>query len=150
VNALCPGKMTERQKAIVEKAWSALNKDGSDNIDGACMLRGGLTGQVSKDDFCVYFRELAVSVPHDQDFVRLVESHVPDLSEDKAAAVFNDQVRHLIFLLRQRLITLSNQNQEEYQLRNIFRQFDLDNSGALSFVELKGMLGKLGVTAPDE
>ena len=114
------------------------------------MLKGGFTGPVSKDDFCAYFREAAVSVPHDRDFVKMVESHVEDLSEDKAAAVFKTEVEHLIFLLRQRLITLSNQSQEEYQLRNIFRQFDTDQSGALSETELKGMLGKLGVIAPDE
>ena len=106
--------MTDRQTAIIEKAWCALNKDGSDNIDGACMLKGEFTGPVSKDDFCAYFRELAVSVPHDRDFVKMVESHVADLSEDKAEAVFRTQVEHLIFLLRQRLITLSNQSQEEY------------------------------------
>ena len=106
--------MNERQTAIIEKAWCALNKDGSDSIDGKCMLRGEFTGSVNKDEFCAYFRELAVSVPHDKDFVKLVECHVDGLGEDKVEAVFQEQTRHLIFLLRQRLISLSNQNQEEY------------------------------------
>ena len=52
--------------------------------------------------------------------------------------------------MRQRLLTLSNENQEEYSLRNIFRKFDLDKSGALSVHELRGMLSQLGITAKDE
>lgn len=52
--------------------------------------------------------------------------------------------------MRQRLISISNQSSEEYQLRNMFRTFDTDNSGAISLDELRGMISKLGVTAPEE
>lgn len=57
---------------------------------------------------------------------------------------------HLIGLLRQRLITLANGHQEEYALRNLFRTFDVDGSGALSIDELAGMTSKLGVLVSDD
>lgn len=47
-------------------------------------------------------------------------------------------------------MTLSNDSQEEYQLRNMFRKFDTDSSGAITLAELRGMLGQLGVAASDD
>ena len=47
--------------------------------------------------------------------------------------------------MRQRLITLSNGTQEEYKIRNMFRTFDQDQSGALTINELAGLLSQLGV-----
>jgi len=43
------------------------------------------------------------------------------------------------------LTTISNSSQEEYVLRNIFRTYDLDKSGAITLNELAGMMAKLGV-----
>jgi len=78
------------------------------------MLMGGLEGDITKDEFVMHFKMIAVKVPAEDDFVKIVAGHVEELSEDKAEAVFKDQVDHLIFLLRQRLLTLSNDSQEEY------------------------------------
>ena len=52
---------------------------------------------------------------------------------------------HIIGLMRQRLLTLSNGAQEEYKVRNMFRTFDADKSGALSINELAGLFSQLGV-----
>ena len=52
---------------------------------------------------------------------------------------------HLLGLMRQRLITKANGQQEEFKLRDMFRNFDRDNSGSLSLNELAGLLAELGV-----
>lgn len=57
---------------------------------------------------------------------------------------------HLVGLLRQRIITVANGNQEEYALRNMFRTFDVDGSGALCLSELAGLAAKLSVTLTDD
>jgi Ca2+-binding EF-hand superfamily protein len=48
-------------------------------------------------------------------------------------------------MVRQRLRTLSNNTEEEYKLRQIFKQFDLNNSGTITIEELAAMLAKLGI-----
>lgn len=69
---------------------------------------------MSKEEFVCSMKMLAVRYPSDGDFVRVVSSHVAELSEDASVAVKQDEIMHLMFLLRQRLLTLSNESQEEY------------------------------------
>ena len=52
-------------------------------------------------------------------------------------------------MLRQRLLTVANSHQEEYALRNLFRTFDVDGSGALCLKELAGLAAKLSVNLTD-
>jgi hypothetical protein len=47
-------------------------------------------GDVTKAESTHYFKMLLVKCPHDEDFVKLVSSHVAELSEDKAEAVRED------------------------------------------------------------
>ena len=49
-------------------------------------------------------------------------------------------------MVRQRLLTITNKSYEEYTLRGIFKQFDLNNSGTLTLDELAAMLAKLGIS----
>lgn len=56
----------------------------------------------------------------------------------------------MIKLMRHRLTTVSNNGQEEYVLRNTFRTFDLDKSGAVTINEMAGLLAKLGVAVSDK
>ena len=111
---------------------------------------GNLEGQVSWDDFCLFYREIAVQVPNDEYFEDLVASQWADTAPSGVDRIDNTAMMHLIGLLRQRLITLANGHQEEYALRNLFRTFDVDGSGALSIDELAGMTSKLGVLVSDD
>ena len=47
------------------------------------------------------------------------------------------------------MISLSNLNQEEYFLRNIFRKFDVNDNGMLTIEELAGLVSVLGIKIND-
>jgi Ca2+-binding EF-hand superfamily protein len=49
-------------------------------------------------------------------------------------------------MLRQRLLVLSNEDQEEFKLRKTFASFDTNGSGAITVDELAAMLAKLGIS----
>lgn len=60
-------------------------------------------------------------------------------------------VETLIAAIRHNLMKYgSSRNSEEYVLRSIFREFDVDNSGALSINELRGMLHKINLACNDK
>jgi hypothetical protein len=85
-----------------------------------------------------------MSIPSDETFVKLVES-TWQMAEDTQSATFQDKVKQLFGMTRQRLLVLSNNCEEEFKLRQIFKSFDLNSSGNISIEELAGMLAKLGV-----
>ena len=111
---------------------------------------GNIDGQVSWDEFCLLYREVAVQVPNDEYFENLISSQWTDTAVVGVDKITEEYTMHLIGLLRQRLITLANGHQEEYALRNLFRTFDTDGSGAITLEELAGMTGKLGVAVTDD
>jgi len=88
--------------------------------------------------------DVAISIPNDDAFVKYVEStwQIMDNQQDTA---FTDKVKSLLGMTRQRLLMLSNNTDEEFKLRSIFKQFDLNNSGGISILELAAMLAKLGI-----
>ncbi len=85
-----------------------------------------------------------MTIPSDEYFVRMIE-HTWGVSEDEQSAIFQDEVRKVISMLRQRLITLSKNSYEEFTLRTIFKQFDFNQSGTITIDELAAMLAKLGI-----
>lgn len=83
-----------------------------------------------------------MSTPSDEYFVQMMES-VWCVAEDEENAIFNDKVKQLIQMMRQRLLVMSNNSQEEFILRKIFKDFDTNNSGTITIDELAAMLAKL-------
>lgn len=104
----------------------------------------GVTGIITREHWQDFYQDLALSVPSDESFIALVET-AWGLSEDEQSASFQDKVKQLIGMVRQRLRTLSNNTEEEYKLRQIFKLFDLNNSGTITIEELAAMLAKLGI-----
>lgn len=112
------------------------------NFDGA---KGNNDGVISKKEWMDYYTDLSMSTPSDEYFVLMMEQ-TWGLAEDEQSSVFKDQTRHLTSMMRQRLITISNGSQEEYMLRKLFNQFDLNQSGSITMDELAGLLAKLGIS----
>lgn len=153
VNALSDNKLSKRKTDMIEKAWMALDNQQKGCIDAArvkaCRKAGATCFEgmekVTVDDFLQHYREAAMQIPNDEYFVQAIEKTWEGVCEDIDADVKKTKVMHIIKLMRHRLMTLANSSQEEYVLREIFRTFDTDKSGALSVNEMAGLLSKLGV-----
>jgi len=65
------------------------------------------------------------------------------ICEDEESSVFKEQIEALTKILRQKLIFTSNNSQDEYVLRGIFKDFDSNSNGTLTIDELTCMLSKL-------
>lgn len=170
VNALADGNLSARKQKLVDKVWAQLDAEGAGKCKGsdlvACLrdpdgmkeyvlnlfaqTKGGeLSGNVSKDEFYEHCKEVSTQCPDDTSYVAKVES-VWAVTEDEDAPLDNIRVMHLLGLMRQRLITKANSQQEEYKLRDMFRRFDKDSSGYLSINEFAGLLAELGVAVKDK
>lgn len=118
-------------------------------LDCFAQTKGGEeSGNVSKEEFYQAALEGATATPDDDTYIKDGESFYK-VKEDEDAPLDNIRVMHLLGLMRQRLITKAGAQQEEYKLRDMFRRFDKDNSGALSINELAGLLAELGVAVKE-
>lgn len=100
---------------------------------------------ITKDEWFGFYTDLAMSIPNDEYFVRAIES-TWGVPEDEQSTIFKDEIKRLIGMLRQRLLTLTAKSYEEFTLRKIFKQFDLNNSNTITLDELAAMLAKLGIS----
>jgi Ca2+-binding EF-hand superfamily protein len=123
INALSCGKLSKRALAIVESAWAVVDKKRSGECSGQdiqdcykleaaqflAFFDCGADGKISKDQFEQHYREIATATPNDDYFVMAIEKEW-GIKEEEDASVKMTEVMHIVKLLRQRLISLSNQN----------------------------------------
>ena len=108
---------------------------------------GAESASISWDDFLCYYKQIAVLIPEDTYFETFIEGQY---KEKFAASVDKLNKEHVMLaLMRQRLLSLAGSSQEEFALRNMFRSFDVDNSGTITIDELAGLVSKLGVACLD-
>jgi Ca2+-binding EF-hand superfamily protein len=69
--------------------------------------KGNRNGIISKQEFFDYYTDLAMSTPSDEYFVKMMES-VWCISENEEDSIFVDRVRELVSMMRQRLLSISN------------------------------------------
>lgn len=165
--------MNARKQKVVDYAFSYLDLEGSGSLrvqnlvqlfdisknpEGVKKSRDQLLGEflecfsegdradgkITKNEWNTYYVDVAISIPSDDVFVKFVEStwQIADNQHDTA---FTDKVKSLLGMTRQRLLMLSNNTEEEFKLRSIFKQFDLNHPGGISILELAAMLAKLGI-----
>ena len=85
-----------------------------------------------------------MQAPSDDYFALHIEERW-GVKESATTSVSKTDIERLLKLVRQRIITLANGSQEEYALRKIFSDFDLNGSKNMCHSELEGVLSKLGV-----
>ena len=161
--------MSARKVAMVEKLWTKLDPNGAGEITGKVLseslvnkaavqptleafegtANGDLEGKVSIDEFLQTHREISMIIPNDESFVKFLSDNW-GASEQSDSSVKMDSVMQIIKLMRQRLLTISNNGQEEYVLRNMFRTFDRDDTGKITLNELAGMLANLQVLVQEK
>ena len=98
-------------------------------------MRGNNDGTVSKQEWTDYYTDLAMSVPSDEYFVKMMES-VWNICEDETASVTAEQIKQLTKTMRAKLLDFAGNATEEMVLRNIFREFDTYGNGMLTSDEL--------------
>lgn len=125
-----------------KKSKEQILSDFLNSFDG---LKGNNDGVITYQEWVDYYTDLAMSTPSDEYFVQMMES-VWCTSEDEENAIFKDKVKALIQMMRQRLLMISNNSQEEFVLRKIFKDFDTNNSGTITVDELGAMLAKLQIS----
>jgi hypothetical protein len=83
-----------------------------------------------------------MSMVDDEYFVQMMQS-VWQICEDESSTVTKNQIEELTKSLRKKLLDFSNNSQDEYVLRGIFKEFDTNNSGTLTADELTNMFARL-------
>jgi hypothetical protein len=80
----------------------------------------GKNGVITKEEWFGYYTDLVMGIPNDEYFVRALES-TWGVSEDEQSTIFKDEIKRLVGMLRQRLLTLTAKSYEEFTLRKIFK-----------------------------
>lgn len=96
-------------------------------------------GKITRDDFFNYYTDVSVSVPSDEGFSALLEN-TWNIKEDEESTISKEEIKSIIKTLRFKLIQLSKGSQDEFLLRKLFKDFDLNKSGFLTLDELEAML----------
>lgn len=105
---------------------------------------GNLDGVITREEFDKAFQDLAVCVPSEEYCIKKI-CETWGVSEDDFIYVSKERIEEIMKIFRQKLMNKSNYNMDEFTLRNMFRNFDIDNNGTLSEVELAGLASKLGI-----
>ena len=121
------------------KTREEILEDFLNNFDGA---RGNDDGVVTKEEWDSYYTDLSMSCPTEEYFVRMMEQ-AWCVSEDEDSVVYKEQIAHFLSMIRLRLLEMSNQSTEEFVLRKIFSDFDLNNSETITIDELAAMIAGL-------
>lgn len=106
-------------------------------------VKGNADAKITSQEWTDYYTDLSMSIPEDEYFVRMMEA-VWGILEDESSTVTKSQIEHLTKTMRHKLLDFSKHSvQDEYVLRSVFRDFDLNGNGVLTVDELAAMLIKL-------
>ena len=104
---------------------------------------------VTWDKFCDFYAEISMTIFKDEEFIGLVSSSW-NAEEQSHMQVSQKEVERFIAAIRHNLLKYGNQRHtEEFLLRELFRDFDRQNTGFLSLNELREMLIKINLAADD-
>lgn len=101
------------------------------------------SGSVSKKDFINLYTDISMSIESTDFFVKMVE-HCWDICSDVGCA-HNVSKNNLVKIIRQRLLSKSNKQSDEYVLRTIFNEFDKNKDGTIGPEELQQLLVKMQI-----
>ena len=104
---------------------------------------------VSWQKFSDFYADISMVMIDDKKLIALV-SDTWGLQELGTYMVDTKDVETLLAAIRHNLLKYgSSRHSEEFVLREVFRDFDRDNSGSLTINELRGMLFKINLTTDE-
>ena len=107
------------------------------NFEGA---RGN--GAITHDEFFEYYTDLSMSIPNDEQFVKILESTFQCPEEDMDSTA-HAAIQMLVKEVRLRVLQLAHDDPE--LVRKVFQDFDLRQSGALTIDEFTNMIAKIKI-----
>jgi Ca2+-binding EF-hand superfamily protein len=103
---------------------------------------------ITAQQFCDFYADIGMTMFNDNEFLKFV-SDSWNLSITQYSVNQKD-VETLLAAIRHNLMKYgSARKTEEYILRELFREFDTNNSGLLSIGELRDILFKINLTSED-
>jgi len=134
------GKKTKEE--VMHEFFSTLTAKGSNDA---------ADGVITKEEFYEYFAEIGACIPDDDYFVLMMERswHITEgkFTADVSTAEIERIKQLLIEKIRQK--TTGAQSEGLTVLR-VFRFFDLDNSGTVSFTEFVFTLERFGIVVDEK
>lgn len=124
-----------------KKTKEAILTEFLQSFEGAA---GNRDGKISLPEFLDYYTDVSMTVPSDDFFVESVGS-AWCITEDDKAEVEESEVRSILKTVRMKLINKTNGIHDEFVLRKLFGDFDMNKSGFLTLDELHAMLIKLEI-----
>lgn len=113
-------------------------------LEFSCNFDVNSENMISRDEFIRYNEDISLAVPSDEAFMLLVKN-VWGVIEDEENEVNKESIKSIVKTIRQRLIQKTVGNHDEYILRKIFNDFDINKNGNLSLEELYAMMIKLEI-----
>ena len=105
---------------------------------------------VTMEQFSDFYADISLAIFEDASYIKLVEDSWR-IAEASFKQVSQKDLEALMAQIRSSLLKCGTERHtEEFVLREIFRQFDRDNNGVLSKVELDALLKKINLNVDEK
>ncbi len=99
-------------------------------------------GYVTHEEFLNFYNDLSLNIPDDETFVRFINSQW-GVAYVQLKKVKPEEVKSAIKMMRFKLIQRTEGTHEEFILKQLFSEFDVNKNNFLGLDELQKMLIKL-------
>lgn len=127
-------------------------KASKDQLFAACGFEEIVQdGHISQQDFIDLYTDVSMAIESTEYFVEMVEHcwNVCGHDHNHATASKTD-ISHLVAMIRQKLLSMSGRQSDEYVLRTVFTEFDVNGDGSLCAEEMQKLLAKLQIRVGDQ
>lgn len=138
----------ELSSISVGQAKTAFSYEEFDKWCQAIEVGDADDAQISWNSFRDFYADISMTIFDDKQFVKFVSETWA--LETSSYNVTPKDIEHMVAAIRHNLLKYGNARRtEEYILRELYREFDVNNNGTLSISELSSMLTKINIKTED-